>query len=154
MTWHVSMQGCNLAHILGLYKMTGRSGLAFTLSATGSIADVVLWAIARLQMRMYASATFQRYDHAYLMGHASCVTVCVTDMSILVDMCVCIYACICVCNPSVLCHRAPNAVIECSIRLWLSTVTCHYIAPTCHAQSWHRYILLYCHPHVRCWEDI
>ncbi len=55
-----SLQGCNLAHILGLYKMTGKSGLAFSLSATGSIADVVLWAIARLQMRMYASATFQR----------------------------------------------------------------------------------------------
>lgn len=54
------LQGCNLAHILGLYKMTGKSGLAFSLSATGSIADVVLWAIARLQMRMYASATFQR----------------------------------------------------------------------------------------------
>ena len=40
--------------------MTGKSGLAFSLSATGSIADVVLWAIARLQMRMYASVTFQR----------------------------------------------------------------------------------------------
>lgn len=54
------MQGCNLAHILGLYKMTGKSGLAFSLSAAGSIADVALWAIARLQMRMYASTTFQR----------------------------------------------------------------------------------------------
>ena len=56
----VLMQGCNLAHILGLYKMTGKSGLAFSLSAAGSIADVALWAIARLQMRMYASTTFQR----------------------------------------------------------------------------------------------
>ena len=54
------MQGCNLAHILGLYKMTGKSGLAFELTAAGSIADVVLWGIARLQMRMYASETFQR----------------------------------------------------------------------------------------------
>ena len=58
--FELTLQGCNLAHILGLYKMTGKSGLAFTLTATGSIADVVLWAIARLQMRMYASATFQR----------------------------------------------------------------------------------------------
>ena len=40
--------------------MTGRSGLAFQVTAAGSIADVVLWGIARLQTRMYASATFQR----------------------------------------------------------------------------------------------
>lgn len=54
------VQGCNLAHILGLYKMTGRPGLAFELTAAGSVADVVLWGIARLQMRMYASQTYQR----------------------------------------------------------------------------------------------
>lgn len=57
----MSLQGCNVAHILGLYKMTSKSGLAFSLSAAGSVADVVLWAIARLQMRMYASATFQKW---------------------------------------------------------------------------------------------
>ena len=57
--------------------MTGKSGLAFTLSATGSIADVVLWAIARLQMRMYASATFQRYImHHRRQGFGIVVTAC------------------------------------------------------------------------------
>ena len=55
-----NLQGCNLAHILGLYKMTSETGLAFSLTAAGSIADVLLWAIARLQMRMYGSATFQK----------------------------------------------------------------------------------------------
>lgn len=42
--------------------MTGRPGLAFELTAAGSVADVALWGIARLQTRMYASATFQRYS--------------------------------------------------------------------------------------------
>lgn len=59
------MQGCNVAHVLGLYKMTGRPGLAFELTAAGSVADVALWGIARLQTRMYASETFQRYYTRY-----------------------------------------------------------------------------------------
>lgn len=49
------LQGCNLAHVLGLYKMTGLPGGAFSLTARGSVADVALWAIARLQTRVFAS---------------------------------------------------------------------------------------------------
>lgn len=40
--------------------MTSRAGLALSFTAAGSVADVALWAIARLQMRMYGSATFQK----------------------------------------------------------------------------------------------
>ena len=49
------MQGCNLAHVLGLYKITGAGAAAFSLTARGSVADVALWAIARLQTRVFAS---------------------------------------------------------------------------------------------------
>jgi len=81
------VQGCNLAHVIadpimdaekhrlsvpsffaglqsGTYSWVVQDDrqiwAGLSLSATGSIADVVLWAIARLQMRIYASATFQR----------------------------------------------------------------------------------------------
>ena len=42
--------------MLGLYKMTGVG--AFTFTARGSQADMVLWAIARLQTRVFASQTY------------------------------------------------------------------------------------------------
>jgi hypothetical protein len=53
-------QGCNLAHVLGLYRMTGAPGAAFALGARGALADVALWAIARLQTRLFASRTFAK----------------------------------------------------------------------------------------------
>ena len=53
-----TLQACNFAHVLGLYKMTGAGAGAFTFMAQGSQADVVLWAIARLQTRVFASQTY------------------------------------------------------------------------------------------------
>lgn len=52
------MQGCNFPHVLGLYKMVGLSAGAFSLTARGSLADVALWAIARVQTRVFASRTY------------------------------------------------------------------------------------------------
>ena len=51
------MQGCNLAHVLGLYKLNAAAA-GFSLTARGSLADVLLWAIARLQTRVFESANF------------------------------------------------------------------------------------------------
>jgi hypothetical protein len=53
-------QVCNVPHAMGLYKMTGISGRALSLSARGAIADIMLWAIARIQTRLFASRTFGR----------------------------------------------------------------------------------------------
>ena len=44
--------------MFGLYKMFGLSAGAFSLTARGSLADVVLWAIARVQTRVFASKTY------------------------------------------------------------------------------------------------
>jgi len=53
-------QGCNLAHVMGLYRMTGAPGGACARGARGALADVALWAIARLQTRLFASRTFAK----------------------------------------------------------------------------------------------
>lgn len=53
-----TLQGCNLQHALGLYKMLGLSAGAFSLTARGSLADVALWVIARVQTRVFASRTY------------------------------------------------------------------------------------------------
>ncbi|CAL8464921.1 g4456 [Coccomyxa elongata] len=52
--------GCNLAHVLGLYKMSGASGGAFSLTYRGALADMILWAIFRLQTRVFASNTYDK----------------------------------------------------------------------------------------------
>lgn len=53
-------QGCNLAHVLGLFRMTAAPGAALALGARGALADIALWAIARLQTRVFASRTFAK----------------------------------------------------------------------------------------------
>ena len=53
-------QGCNLAHVLGLFRISGAHTTAFALGARGALADLALWAIARLQTRLFASRTFAR----------------------------------------------------------------------------------------------
>ena len=52
------LQGCNLAHVLGLFRITGAHTAACALGARGALADMALWAIARLQTRLFASRTF------------------------------------------------------------------------------------------------
>ena len=52
-------QGCNVAHVLGLYKMAGGNA-ALSLSARGALADMALWGIFRLQTRLFASRTYDR----------------------------------------------------------------------------------------------
>ncbi|KAK9824077.1 hypothetical protein WJX72_007565 [[Myrmecia] bisecta] len=51
-------RGCSLAHILGLYKLTSRSGRV--IAARGWIADVLLWTIARLQTRIFESPVYEQ----------------------------------------------------------------------------------------------
>ena len=46
------MQGCNFAHVLGLYRMSDEAGQAFYLRSRGALADMLLWAIFRLQTRV------------------------------------------------------------------------------------------------------
>lgn len=53
-------QGCNVAHVLGLYKMSGARGAAFSLTYRGALADMMLWAIFRLQTRVFSSNTYDR----------------------------------------------------------------------------------------------
>ena len=54
-------QVCSLAHLAGLYKMGGGlAGRAVILSARGAVADLVLWAIARVQSRVFASRSYQQ----------------------------------------------------------------------------------------------
>lgn len=57
----LALQGCNLAHVLGLYKMSGASGAAFSLTYRGALADMMLWVIFRLQTRVFSSNTYDRY---------------------------------------------------------------------------------------------
>ena len=52
------MQGCNFAHVLGLYRMSDEAGQAFYLRSRGALADMLLWAIFRLQTRVFASNTY------------------------------------------------------------------------------------------------
>lgn len=52
------MQGCNFAHVLGLYRMSDGAGQAFILTSRGALADILLWAIFRLQTRVFASNTY------------------------------------------------------------------------------------------------
>ena len=54
------LQGCNLAHVLGLFRITGVHTTVFALGARGALADMALWAIARLQTRLFASRTFAK----------------------------------------------------------------------------------------------
>ena len=58
------LQGCNLAHVLGLFRITGAHTTAFALGARGALADMALWAIARLQTRLFASRTFAKCAYA------------------------------------------------------------------------------------------
>ena len=51
-------QGCNFAHVLGLYRMSDEAGEAFYLRSRGALADMLLWAIFRLQTRVFASNTY------------------------------------------------------------------------------------------------
>ena len=52
------VQGCNFAHVLGLYRMSDEAGQAFYLRSRGALADMLLWAIFRLQTRVFASNTY------------------------------------------------------------------------------------------------
>ncbi|KAK9863698.1 hypothetical protein WJX84_001768 [Apatococcus fuscideae] len=53
-------EGCTLAHILGLYKLTGSTGQAFTLGLSGTSADLILWLIARIQLRIFRTNSHAR----------------------------------------------------------------------------------------------
>lgn len=53
-------QICNLPHLAGLYKMTGVSGRVLSLSARGAVADMLLWAISRVQTRVFASDSYRK----------------------------------------------------------------------------------------------
>ena len=57
------LQGCTLAHILGLYKLTGSTGQAFTLGVSGTTADLILWLIARIQSRIFRTNSHARWVH-------------------------------------------------------------------------------------------
>ena len=57
---HAWVQGCNWAHVLGLYKMTGGAGRALSVTGRGALADMALWAIFRLQTRLFASNTYAK----------------------------------------------------------------------------------------------
>jgi hypothetical protein len=50
-------QACSWAHILGLFRLdTG--GSLLSMGHRGAMADVLLWALARAQTHLFASATF------------------------------------------------------------------------------------------------
>ena len=51
------MQSCSLAHLLGLYKLEG-SAAVLSFSYRGALADVLLWALIRIQTRLFDSATY------------------------------------------------------------------------------------------------
>jgi hypothetical protein len=51
---------CNLPHLAGLYKMVGATGRLVALSARGAVADMLLWAIARVQTRVFASDSYRK----------------------------------------------------------------------------------------------
>ena len=57
---HSAVQGCNFAHVLGLYRMSDEAGQAFYLRSQGALADLLLWAIFRLQTRVFASNTYTK----------------------------------------------------------------------------------------------
>jgi hypothetical protein len=59
--------------VLGLYKMSGASGRAFAIRTRGALADMVLWAIFRLQTRVFASKT---YDRRVLLPATAAVRIC------------------------------------------------------------------------------
>ena len=44
--------------MLGLYRMSDEVGQAFYLRSRGALADILLWAIFRLQTRVFASNTY------------------------------------------------------------------------------------------------
>ena len=50
--------------MLGLYKMTGGAGHAFLLTGRGAAADMALWAIFRLQTRVFASNTYAKWGYS------------------------------------------------------------------------------------------
>ena len=56
----VLVQGCSFAHVLGLYRMSDEAGQAFYLRSRGALADILLWAIFRLQTRVFASNTYAK----------------------------------------------------------------------------------------------
>jgi len=47
--------------VLGLYRMSDEAGQAFYLRSRGALADMLLWAIFRLQTRVFASNTYIKY---------------------------------------------------------------------------------------------
>ena len=51
---------CNLPHLAELYKMVGATGRLVGLSARGAVADMLLWAIARVQTRVFASDSYRK----------------------------------------------------------------------------------------------
>ncbi|KAK9858804.1 hypothetical protein WJX84_000839, partial [Apatococcus fuscideae] len=53
-------EGCTVAHILGLYKLTGSTGQAFALGVSGTTADLILWLIARIQSRIFRTNSHAR----------------------------------------------------------------------------------------------
>jgi hypothetical protein len=57
----IAAQVCSLAHVAGLYKMGGDiKGRASVLSARGAVADMALWAIARVLTRVFASRSYKQ----------------------------------------------------------------------------------------------
>ena len=56
--WALFVQDCSFPHLLGLYKFgildTGAKGL----TAHGSLADIALWAIFRMQSHVFASRNY------------------------------------------------------------------------------------------------
>ena len=51
----VCLQGCNMPHLVGLFKLRTRRH-----PKHGAWADVVLWALFRLQTRLFASHTYSK----------------------------------------------------------------------------------------------
>lgn len=56
--WEPQRKGCNFSHVLGLNRLTGPSGPVFSLGSRGALADIILWAIIRLQTRLFATTAF------------------------------------------------------------------------------------------------
>jgi hypothetical protein len=52
-------RACSWAHILGLFRLDPGESL-LSLGYRGALADVVLWALIRLQSHIFASSTFDR----------------------------------------------------------------------------------------------
>ena len=60
-----TMQGCNVVHLLGLYKLTGVTGQAFALTARGEFALHLLWAVDKSQSSIYNQSCLRRLAIAF-----------------------------------------------------------------------------------------